>query len=157
MPLSPHSGSGGGESNGGSPDTRLTAPSPGDKVKRNAAKDDKISSNFPGSLCEDNQLVQFSSGERSEKEKDPFVTPGRALKSGLSPTASAFSPFYLGKPYTSQKETHLHVNTLSQDLGISRWLKFLGEETATPERVKEWLQVCGSAAKHTFGHSTNKL
>lgn len=141
MPFSPPSPSGEGDSSASSPDTRLTAPSPNEPIKRNMASprdNDKID----GGDTEDKQIVQFRPDQQREREKDPFVTPGRASKSGLSPTASAFSPFHIATESFGYAETHTPVNLLSQNMGISRWLKIIAEQAITSQQINAWLQVC---------------
>ncbi|KAJ6782892.1 hypothetical protein PWT90_04881 [Aphanocladium album] len=126
----------GEDSSSGSPDTRLTAPSPNDLIKQNNGSR-SIGGNEPE---ENKQIVQFRPDEQPEEEKDPFVTPGRASKSGLSPTASAFSPFPVGSIHFGNQEISMPVNLPSKSMGMSRCLKIIGDETITPQRVKTWLQ-----------------
>lgn len=140
MPFSPSS-AGEGDSPAGSPDTRLTAPSPNEPAKRSAVspKNQGIIDR-DGSKAEE-RITQFRLEQQRERGKDPFVTPGRASKSGLSPTASAFSPFHVATENPDHTSIHIPVNTLSQSMGMSRWLKIVAEQIVTPQQVKAWLQV----------------
>ncbi|KAM3552224.1 hypothetical protein ARSEF4850_007485 [Beauveria asiatica] len=140
IPFSSPSPSGGGDSSIGSPDTRLTAPSPNDAIKRDMSSirsNSEIGDDGPHS---DKQMVHRRPDEQREREKDPFVTPGRASKSGLSPTASAFSPFHILTDSLTYPEIHVPVNMLSQSMGLSRWLKIIAERPVTPQEVNGWLQ-----------------
>ncbi|KAM3454095.1 hypothetical protein MY5147_006973 [Beauveria neobassiana] len=140
MPFSSPSPSGGGDSSISSPDTRLTAPSPNDAIKRDVSSIRSNSDIEDNGLHRDKQMVHRRPNEQREREKDPFVTPGRASKSGLSPTASAFSPFHILTDSLTYPEIHVPVNMLSQSMGMSRWLKIIAERPVTPQEVNGWLQ-----------------
>ncbi|KAF1733430.1 Meiosis protein mei2 [Beauveria bassiana] len=140
MPFSSPSPSGGGDSSISSPDTRLTAPSPNDAIKRDVSSIRSNSDIEDNGLHRDKQMVHRRPNEQREREKDPFVTPGRASKSGLSPTASAFSPFHILTDSLTYPEIQVPVNMLSQSMGMSRWLKIIAERPLTPQEVNGWLQ-----------------
>ena len=140
MPFSPSS-AGEGDSPAGSPDTRLTAPSPNDPIKRSVASLMDHGIIGGDGAKNDKQIVQFRPEQQREREKDPFVTPGRASKSGLSPTASAFSPFHMATKSPNYTNIHVPVNMLSQSMGMSRWLKIIAEQVVTLQHVNAWLQV----------------
>ncbi|EGX91657.1 meiosis protein MEI2 [Cordyceps militaris CM01] len=148
MPFSSPSPSGEGDSSAGSPDTRLTAPSPGEPIERNVG-----SLRHQGSILDEpqneKQVVHFSQGERRAREKDPFVTPGRASKSGLSPTASAFNPFHIATDFF--EEMRVPVNMLSHTMGLSRWLKIIAEQAITPQQVNLWLQDLEKVSRVSHG------
>lgn len=144
MPFSSPSPSGEGDSSAGSPDTRLTAPSPSDPIKRTVE-----SFKINGSIGDDDhrgdkKIVQFRPDEQRERENDPFVTPGPASKSGLSPTASAFNPFRISMENFDYPDIQVPANMLSQSMGLSRWLKVIAEHVITPQQISFWLQVCAS-------------
>lgn len=140
MPFSPSS-AGEGDSPAGSPDTRLTAPSPNDPTKRSVVSPKNQDIIDRDGAKTDKRITQFRPEQQREREKDPFVTPGRASKSGLSPTASAFSPFHIATESPNHTNIHIPVNMLSQSMGMSRWLKIVAEQIITPQQVKAWLQV----------------
>ncbi len=140
MPFSPSS-AGEGDSPAGSPDTRLTAPSPNDPIKRSGVPPRDHGIIGGDGAKNDKQIVQFRPEQQREREKDPFVTPGWASKSGLSPTASAFSPFHMETKSPNYTNIHVPVNMLSQSMGMSRWLKIIAEQVVTPQQVNAWLQV----------------
>ncbi|OAR00361.1 hypothetical protein LLEC1_00295 [Akanthomyces lecanii] len=139
MPFSPSS-AGEADSPTGSPETRLTAPSPNDPIKRKIISPTDHGM-IGGDDAKDNQqIIQFRPEQQRGREKDPFVTPGRASKSGLSPTASAFSPFHIATAGPDYQSRHFPVNMLSQSMGTSRWLKIIAEQVVTPQQVNAWLQ-----------------
>lgn len=150
MPLSPPS-SAEGDSHRGSPDTRLTAPSPGDRITAKIDSVTKADSSINIQTAVNNESVQIRFSEAKETEQDPFVSaPCRASKSGLSPTASAFNPFSIGRNAQSYSEVSIMNKMLSQDMGISRWVKIMGDKSVTLQHVGEWLQVRDYKVAPTF-------
>ncbi|KAJ3499620.1 hypothetical protein NLG97_g168 [Lecanicillium saksenae] len=140
MAFSSPSPSGEGGSSSSSPDTRLTAPSPNDQIKPSNGMTKRNVSINNKEFEDSKQIVQFRPDEQRDSAKDPFVTPGRASKSGLSPTASAFSPFPIVAENFNHQEINMPVNLPSENIGMSRYLKILGDDPITPNHVKSWLQ-----------------
>lgn len=140
MHFSPLLSTGQGESHGSSPDARLTAPPPDDNTKTNTVSPSAVLNHTSEyNMNGQNKSGQFASDERREAKKDPFVTPGRPSKSGLSPMASAFSPFPLLTDTIRHSGTPF--NRLSHEMGISRLMKVLADDPVTVQDMDAWLQV----------------
>ncbi|RDA90348.1 hypothetical protein CP533_4465 [Ophiocordyceps camponoti-saundersi (nom. inval.)] len=103
-PSSPRSSSGGADSLKGTPDTRLTTFSPDNGPSKHLQG---LTRSFPATSL----------------DKDPFVTPSHRLRTRLSPTALAFSPFPAVKQIPFMGEGGPIAAALSDELGLSRSLK----------------------------------
>lgn len=140
MHFSPLLSSGQGESHGTSPDARLTKPPSDDNTKTNTVSPSSVLNHLSEyNIKGHNKSGQLAADEQREAEKDPFVTPGRPSKSGLSPMASTFSPFPLLTDTIHYSRSPL--NTLSHEMGMSRLIKVLSDDLVTVQDMDTWLQV----------------
>jgi hypothetical protein len=137
-PSSPHSSSGGADSFKGTPDTRLTAFSPTD----GSAKSARLMQN----LCRSTSTTpparhagQNYLDPTSPIDKDPFVSPGH--RTGLSPTASSFQPFFKPGFIPPSPSAGVIASALSSDLGVSRLVAISALNAVSPTQVEAWLKV----------------
>jgi hypothetical protein len=128
-PSSPHSSNGGGESFKGTPDTKLSAFSPGDSFSKSTKA---ICASRFGHV-ETSPMSFFDTPARAPSnltEKDPFVLSSRGARGQpkLSPTASSFRPVRtamadsqaLSKVAHGVDQQQLGHNTLNATRSISR-------------------------------------
>ena len=138
LPLSPHSSTGDGDSRKGSPDTRLTAPSPEESLKPLS----KVQAHIVRSRSENcltRNLVRQDGGQ--DMNKDPFVTPAKCTASTLSPTASSFSPFPSFPHDGLTKGSGIVASALSTDIGISRQVQITSHVSFSPSHIRTWFEV----------------
>ncbi len=138
LPLSPHSSAADGDSQKGSPDTRLTAPSPEEASKPFSAVQAQIARSRSENYLSTESIYQ---NEGQDVDKDPFVTPARCSISTLSPTASSFNPFPSSPGDRVVKDPGTVAMALSTDLGISRHVKITSRVPLFLSQMNDWLEV----------------
>lgn len=136
---SPHSSSGIEESTRGTPDTRVTSISQeGTKSKsRRAVRVLPMAVTGDVSAPPLDQQYNSSTGP----ERDPFLSSHHLQRTRLSPTASSFNPFMEASSFRQLEATSPVATTLSNELGLSRYLLISSEEILTVEKILQWFNV----------------
>lgn len=138
LPLSPHSSAADDDSRKGSPDTRLTAPSPEETSKSTLVVKTQVAQSRSKNYLSAKPVHQ---GDSQDVNKDPFITPAQCSSSTLSPTASSFNPFTSSSSDSSTRDAGTVAMALSTDLGISRHVKITSHAPVLPSQVNDWLEV----------------
>lgn len=150
---SPHSSSGVEESLRGTPDTRITSISQeGTKSKANRAVRVlplPVTGNASVALPLDQQ---YNSG--IGPERDPFLTPRHSQRTRLSPTASSFNPLMKASSMRQLEAASPVATSLSNELGLSRYLSISAEEPLTAEKVQQWFYDLEIHGRRFYGHKS---
>ncbi|KAG6004894.1 hypothetical protein E4U21_000621 [Claviceps maximensis] len=146
---SPHSSSGVEESNRGTPDTRVTSMShegPKSQPRRSVRVLPMTVAGDVSALAALDRQFNVSLGH----ERDPFLTSHHIQRTKLSPTASSFNPFMEAGSIRQLDSASPVATTLSNELGLSRYLLISSKELLDAEKVQQWFNRDHSASKSAF-------
>lgn len=136
---SPNSSSGVEESIRATPDTRMTSLS-----REGANSQSRRAVLLPMTVTDDVSTMtplerQYSSS--LGHERDPFFTSHRIERTKLSPTALSFNPFMEPDSIRQLEPASPVATSLSNELGLSRYLLISSEELLTVDNVQQWFNV----------------
>jgi hypothetical protein len=137
-PSSPRSSTGGADSFKGTPEARLTAFSPDERL----GKSTKLIKTFARSASATSPVKLPSYSHRdtaSQIDKDPFISPSHGTR--LSPTASAFKPVINLVGFSLPRDGQPVSNELSSEIGISHYLEVSSANSLSIAEVDDCLMV----------------
>ncbi|KAG5979826.1 hypothetical protein E4U55_004718 [Claviceps digitariae] len=148
---SPHSSSGVEESVRGTPDTRITSMSqegPKSQPRRNVRILPMVATGDVSALSALDRQYNAGLGH----ERDPFLTSHHIQRTKLSPTASSFNPFMEAGSIRQLEPVSPVASTLSNELGLSRYLLISSEEPLDVEKVQQWFNDLEIHGRRFYGH-----
>lgn len=137
---SPQSSTGVEESIRGTPDTRITSMSqegPKSQPRRTVRVLPMVATGDVSALSALDRQYNASLGH----ERDPFLNSHHIQGTKLSPTASSFNPFMEAGSIRQIESASPVATTLSNELGLSRYLLISSEEVLSVEKVQQWFNV----------------
>ncbi|KAG6018366.1 hypothetical protein E4U43_002525 [Claviceps pusilla] len=146
---SPQSSTGVEESIRGTPDTRITSMSqegPKSQTRRTVRVLPMVATGDVSALSALDRQYNATLGH----EKDPFLNSHHIQGTKLSPTASSFNPFMEAGSIRQIESVSPVATTLSNELGLSRYLLISSEEVLSVEKVQQWFNLDHSASNSAF-------
>ncbi|KAG5931745.1 hypothetical protein E4U53_001634 [Claviceps sorghi] len=148
---SPHSSTGVEESIRGTPDTRITSMSqegPKSQSRKTVRVLPVAATGDVSALSALDRQYNASLGH----ERDPFLTSHHIQRTKLSPTASSFNPFMEAGSIRQLESASPVATTLSNELGLSRYLVISSEELLDVDKVQQWFNDLEIHGRRFYGH-----
>ncbi|KAG5930691.1 hypothetical protein E4U42_000031 [Claviceps africana] len=148
---SPHSSTGAEESIRGTPDTRITSMSqegPKSQSRKTVRVLPVAATGDVSALSALDRQYNASLGH----DRDPFLTSHHIQRTKLSPTASSFNPFMEAGSIRQLESASPVATTLSNELGLSRYLLISSEELLDGEKVQQWFNDLEMHGRRFYGH-----
>ncbi|KAG6158832.1 hypothetical protein E4U51_007808 [Claviceps purpurea] len=90
-------------------------------------------------------------------ERDPFFTSHRIERTKLSPTALSFNPFMEPDSIRQLEPASPVATSLSNELGLSRYLLISSEELLTVDNVQQWFNDLEEHGRRFYGHKNVEI